>query len=150
MIVIEDKELRLRLRSLGAGVEEEGRTVLSELEAAYFAEVGVLPYNKEELIKKAEEKDAMARKKYEIIKYLRERGYIIRDSFDGAPYLRVYRKGFRPGEDRTHYLLRIAEEIDRETLMESLDKAGKMRKELCIALPDKKPKFIKISRVNFE
>ena len=49
-LILRDKSLILKLRSLGAGVEEADETKLTILEAAYFADRGVLPVKKEELL----------------------------------------------------------------------------------------------------
>jgi len=42
-VIIRKKDLILKLRSLGAGVEEADETRIALLEAAYFADRGVLP-----------------------------------------------------------------------------------------------------------
>ena len=153
---IEDKSLILKLRSLGAGVEEEEKTKITLLEAAYFADRGVLPMDKDEILKKAEKDDPLCKEKYFVIKYLRDRGYIVRPSLDGTKYLRLHRKGYRPGEDKTYYLIETVPKdwkASMETLLPSLELAGRLRKELTIAVVDlekDKPFFIKFGRMNFD
>ncbi|MBI5228280.1 hypothetical protein HY988_06835 [Candidatus Micrarchaeota archaeon] len=155
-LIIKEKALILKLRSLGAGVEETEETKLTLLEGAYFADRGVLPLKKEEIMKMAEKKDKLANEKYFIIKYLRDRGYIVRPSLDGSPFLRLHRKGYRPGEDKTYYLIEVAKKDwqgSPEKLVPSLEFAGRLRKELVIAIVDEKkddPTFIKFARMNFE
>jgi tRNA splicing endonuclease len=155
-LIIKDKPLILKLRSLGAGVEEADETKITFLEAAYFAEKGVLPMDKDDLIKKAKHLDKLAEEKFFVMKYLRDRGYIVRPSLDGTPYLRLHRKGFRPGEDKTYYLIEVVTEgwsSSAENLMPSLETAGRLRKELAIAVVTKgqdKPLFIKFGRMNFD
>ena len=155
-LTIKDKPLILKLRSLGAGVEEADETKITYLEAAYFAERGVLPMDKDDLIKKALKKDKMAKEKFFVMKYLRDRGYIVRPSLDGTPFLRLHRKGFRPGEDKTYYLIEVVTEkwkASVEELLPSLETAGRLRKELAIAVVGKKqdkPLFIKFGRMNFD
>ncbi len=155
-IVIKDKPLILKLRSLGAGVEEAEETKITLLEAAYFAERGVLPMDKEEILSKAAENDKLYKERYFVIKYLRERGYIVRPSLDGTPYLRLHRKGYRPGEDKTYYFVHVVSNdwsATPETLIPLLETAGKLRKELAIAVVDLErdaPLFIKFGRMNFE
>ena len=155
-ITLKEKPLILKMRSLGAGVEEGEETKITILEAAYFADRGVLPMDKDKLLDEACKSDRLAKEKYIVIKYLRDRGYIVRPSLDGTPYLRLHRKGFRPGEDKTYYLIEVVPKewkCSTETLLPSLDMAGKLRKELAIAIvnPDQeKPFFIKFGRVNFE
>lgn len=155
-LILRDKSLILKLRSLGAGVEEADETKLTFLEAAYFADRGVLPMKKEELLKHAAKKDKLYQEKYFVIKYLRDRGYIVRPSLDGTGYLRLHRKGFRPGEDRTYYLIEVVTKdwkCSAETLIPSLETAGRLRKELTIAVVDlerEKPLFLKFGRMNFD
>jgi len=155
-IILKEKPLILKLRSLGAGVEEADETKISLLEAAYFADRKVLPLEKEEILARAAKKDPRCREKYAVIKYLRDRGYIVRPSLDGTEYLRLHRKGYRPGEDKTYYLISVVGKdwkAEPGELMASLEVAGKLRKELAIAIVDPKedaPLFIKFGRMNFE
>ena len=158
-VTIKEKSLILKLRSLGAGVEEAEETKLALLEAAYFAERGVLPLSKDELIKEALKTDPNSQEKYHIIRHLRNEGYIVRPSLDNSKYLRLHRKGYRPGEDKTYYLIEAVnsnnKQIKFDELFSSLDVAGRLRKELTIAIVDpenaeSEPKFIKFSRANFE
>jgi tRNA splicing endonuclease len=155
-LVIKEKSLILKLRSLGAGVEEADETKITLLEAAYFADRGVLPMKKEDILEHASKTDPLYQERFFVIKYLRDRGYIVRPSLDGTPYLRLHRKGYRPGEDKTYYLIEVVKKdwnASPENLFSSLELAGKLRKELAIAIvdPDKeKPYFIKFGRMNFE
>ncbi len=155
-VVVREKPLILKLRSLGAGVEEAEETRMTVLEAAYFADRGVLPLKKDELIHHASRKDKLSHEKYSVIKYLRDRGYIVRPSLDGTPYLRLHRKGFRPGEDKTFCLIEVVRkdwQCEPGKLLESLDMAGRLRKELAIAVVDpkqEKPLFLKFGRMNFD
>ncbi len=155
-LVIKDKQLILKLRSLGAGVEEAEETKISLLEAAYFAERGVIPMEKEKILGQAAKTDKLYQERYFVIKYLRDRGYIVRPSLDGTKFLRLHRKGHRPGEDKTYYLIDVVPKdwsSSTETLLPSLEVAGRLRKELAIAVVDlskEKPLFIKFSRMNFE
>ena len=155
-IILKDKPLILKMRSLGAGVEESDETKVSLLEAAYFADRKVLPMDKDELLKRALKTDPLANEKFFVIKFLRDRGYIVRPSLDGTPYLRLHRKGYRPGEDKTYYLIEAVPKswkANPEDLILSLEAAGRLRKELAIAVVDPaqdSPLFIKFGRMNFE
>ncbi len=155
-LIIRHRPLILKLRSLGAGVEDADETRITYLEAAYFAERGVIPIPPDELLSEAQRRDSSARRKYVVLKYLRERGYIVRPSLDGTPFLRLHRKGVRPGEDKTYYLIEVVPEgwkAGAEGLLPSLEAAGRLRKELAIAIAGEeggKPVFIKFSRMNFE
>lgn len=155
-LVIRDRPLILKLRSLGAGVEDADETKITYLEAAYFAERGVLPLGREELMAKASARDPLAAEKFAVIKYLRDRGYIVRPSLDGTPFLRLHRKGMRPGEDKTYYLIEAVPKgwkASADTLLPFLETAAKLRKELAVAIVDPAadaPLFIKFGRMNFE
>jgi len=155
-LILRQKPLILKLRSLGAGVEEAEETRITYLEAAYFAERGVIPLGRDGLLDAAEKRDPSARIKYSVLRYLRERGYVVRPSLDGTPYLRLHRKGVRPGEDKTYYLIEVVPEgwkAGMDSLLPSLEAAGRLRKELAIAVAGeggRKPQFIKFSRMNFE
>jgi len=156
MLVIRDPKLVLKLRSLGGGAESEdgSENRISFIEAAFFAERRVIPMEFSELMKLAKKKDGMAEERYHVLKYLREQGYIAKPSLDGSPYLRLYRKGFRPGEDRTHALIYVVDdkwEADAETLIEMVGFAGRLRKECVVAIAGKEePRFLKLGRTNFE
>lgn len=154
-LIIRQKSLILKLRSLGAGVEDESETKITFLEAAYFADRNVLPVSKDELLAHAAKKDKLHMEKFYVIKYLRDRGYIVRPSLDGTPYLRLHRKGYRPGEDKTYYLIEVVPKdwkASVENLTQPLETAGRLRKELAIAIVgnDNEPKFLKFARLNFE
>ncbi|VVC04884.1 tRNA-splicing endonuclease [Candidatus Bilamarchaeum dharawalense] len=154
-LILTEKSLILKLRSLGAGIEEGDETKITFLEAAYFAERGVLPISKDELLELASRTDKLYKEKFLVIKYLRDHGYIVRPSLDGTPYLRLHRKGYRPGEDKTYYLIEVVKKdwtASSDSLAAPLETAGKLRKELAIAIvgDDKEPKFLKFARLNFE
>lgn len=153
-LIIRQRSLILKLRSLGAGIEDENETKITFLEAAYFADRNVLPVSKDELLEHAGKKDKLYMEKFQVIKYLRDRGYIVRPSLDGTPYLRLHRKGYRPGEDKTYYLIEVVPKdwkASVENLIQPLETAGKLRKELAIAVVDgEEPKFLKFARLNFE
>ncbi len=157
MLVIRDPKLILKLRSLGGGAEseegEENRITL--LEAAFFAERRVIPIDFEKLMKLAKKRDKTAGERYAVLKYLREQGYIAKPSLDGSPYLRLYRKGFRPGEDRTYSLIYVVDgkwKAGAEELVEMVGFAGRLRKECIVAVVKKgeEPKFLKLGRTNYE
>lgn len=155
-VAIRDKQIILKLRSLGAGVEDAEETRLTLLEAAFFADIRVLPLKKDALLRAARKADKLAAEKYAVIKYLRERGYIVRPSLDNSQYLRLHRKGFRPGEDRTYCLIEVVRKnwkAEPGALFSSLEFAGRLRKELVVAVADskaEKPAFIKFGRMNIE
>jgi tRNA splicing endonuclease len=155
-VEITDKKLILKLRGLGAGVEHADKSRITLLEGAYFSDKGVLPIQKEELMRIARKADQFADEKFSIIKYLRDRGYIVRPSLDGSRYLRLHRKGFRPGEERTYALVEVVKKDWRaspDSLEESLRFAGRLRKELFIAIANpfsEKPKFLKFGRISLD
>ncbi|MBU0591555.1 hypothetical protein KKF81_03700 [Candidatus Micrarchaeota archaeon] len=155
-LVISDRSTILKLRSLGAGVEEADETKIALLEAAYFADRGVIPIEKDKIFDTVKKHDKLYMEKFYVIKYLRDRGYIVRPSLDNTDYLRLHRKGVRPGEDRTYGLIMVVPKnwkCDVEDLLPSLETAGRLRKELVIAIVDieqEKPLFLKFGRMTIE
>jgi tRNA splicing endonuclease len=137
-----------KLIEFGFGIEKEGKLVLHEFEAAYAAEKGYMKSKKGFFALLSEK--GMA-EKYLVYRDLRENGYILRLSLSGD-FFRVYRKGFRPGEDRTLYLLKVVPEESIKTgnlLADSLI-AGKMRKELVYAfVRDGRIIYVSLTRKRF-
>ncbi len=156
-ITISDSEAGELFRKYGAGTEQGGKIRIHPLEALYFIERNRLELKDEtfaSLMEKIKKEDALAGEKYAILRHLRQNGYITRPSFAGEPWLRVYRKGFRPGEDRAQYLLKIVKKgwsPGLEELLEDMKTAAEARKELVYALArDEKPLFFRIGRTSFD
>ncbi len=155
-ITISDKTIILKLKQVGAWVEDEDENELKLplLEALYFTEKGVLKENFEDLMERVKKTDKLAEERYAILKYLRNNGYITRVSLDTTEFFRVYQKGFRPGEDRTKYVLKVVPDDWHPKLDEitkALEFSGNVRKELIFAYTDgKKINFVKIGRTNFD
>lgn len=152
-VLVKDKNLIEKLRNLGAAIDDENQVKVPLLEAAYLAEKGMLKLKPEDILKNASKKDELAKEKLQVIRHLRDRGYITRVSLENSDFLRLHRKGFRPNTDRTYYLLKVVNEKWKPTLkqlQEDLAFAGKLRKELAIAVVGKQIKFVKFSRTNFE
>ena len=150
---VSGSELIEKLIRLGAGIEEGGKAKIPLLEAAYYAEKGIIKFDKEKIMKRASEDDELANDKYIIIKFLRDRGYITRISLDTDDYFRVHQKGIRVGEDRTQYVLKVVKKDWQTNIKEiknAIGIAGRLRKELVIAYVEDEPHFIKISRTSFE
>jgi tRNA splicing endonuclease len=135
-------------------VDWEGAAKVQLLEAAYFAEKGVLALDSAAIMKAALKKDKIAKEKFMVIKNLRDLGYITRVSLEKSDYLRIHRKGFRPDAERTYYLVKVVTEKWKQSLkemQEDLSFAGKLRKELVIAIVGKdRLQFIRFGRINFE
>ncbi len=156
-IIISDLKAIELFRKYGAGIEENTKIKIHPLEALYFLERGKLTLENEtfdSLFAKAKNEDTLAEEKYIILKHLRQNGYILRLSFTNEQWMRIYRKGFRPGEDRTQYLLKIVRynwHPKLEELIDDMKKAAEVRKELVYAIVQKeKPTFFKIARTNFD
>lgn len=155
-ISIPENEAQELFRKYGAGFEENGKIKIHPIEALYFIERGKLNLSEtfSSLMEKIKKQDELAEEKYTVLKYLRQNGYIARISFAGEPWIRVYRKGFRPGEDRTQYLLRVVHNNQYpkfEELFLDMEKARGIRKELVYAIIQYgKPVFVKCGRTSFE
>jgi tRNA splicing endonuclease len=130
-----------KLVDLGFGIEKDDALELSELELYYAIEKGHV----------SGEKPKIEPKRYLVFKDLRDKSYIV--SFSEANgYFRVYRKGFRRGEDRTLWLLRVldSDKIGLDGLGKDLAEAGKMRKDLVYAFVENdKVFYLSISRKQF-
>ena len=138
------EELRERLRELGFGF----RGVLSPMEVLFLAEEGIAEVLGEQEREELREK---YRWEYAIYRDLRKKGYIVRPS-PIPHFLRVYRKGYRPEEDRTLYLLRVVlpeEEVGKAQMLEDLAMANAMKKELVYAFVGEELFYVAISRKSF-
>ncbi|MEM3499761.1 MAG: hypothetical protein QXF35_02695 [Candidatus Bilamarchaeaceae archaeon] len=145
-IIIEDEKTILKLRSLGGGNEENGKITLHPLEAAFFAKLRVIEGDPKKFLKMS---GKLADKLYAVLELLRENGYIAKPSFD-SDILRVYRKGFRPGEDRTFCIVKVVDgKLDKKEILDFVEFAGKLRKEAVLAFVEKEITFIKISKTTF-
>ncbi len=156
-IVLSDSVAQKLFRTYGAGIEEEGKIQIHPLEALYFLERGKLQLEGEtfdSLSEKIKKEDKLAEEKYAVLKFLRQNGYITKPSFADEPWMRVYRKGFRPGEDRTHYLLKIVGKgwhPEMGEIVADMKRAAEVRKEAVYALVQNgKPLFFKIMRTSFD
>ena len=150
-ILIDDGELATKLQRSGAYLLE-GKW-LPLYEAFYFSEMGILPLEKEKILAALKKKDKKAEMKFKVFKFLWDRGYITRESADTKEYFRIYRKGFRMGEDRTECIMRILgekEKYDRKQMEKDLEIAGRLRKELVVAISGGQIGFIKINRTRFD
>lgn len=155
-IIISGPEAETLFRIYGAGAYEDGKLAVHPLEALYFMERGKLKLEAEtfqSLMEKISKEDDLAQEKYAVLKELRQNGYIMRPSFSKDP-MRIYRKGFRPGEDRTQYILKVVKKDSQHStdgLATDMKTAAGLRKELVYAYVDKgKPVFFKIARTSFE
>lgn len=130
-----------KLVELGFGIEKDDQLELSELELFYAIEKGHI----------SGEKPEIDEKKYIVFKDLREKSYIVGFS-EANDYFRVYRKGYRRGEDRTLWLLRVldSDRIGLDDLGKDLAEAGKMRKDLVYAVVENgKAFYLSISKKVF-
>jgi tRNA splicing endonuclease len=131
-----------KLVELGFGIEEGGKLLLHPLELKYAVERG---YTKD-----AGNAD-VPEDYYLVYKDLRDKGYNMRLSQD-SDLLRIYRKGFRRGEDRTMQLLRVvsAGSVDVDALLADSSTAIKMRKELVYAFVEgKNIMYMAMSKTKF-
>ncbi|MFA5049951.1 MAG: hypothetical protein WC501_03000 [Candidatus Micrarchaeia archaeon] len=129
-----------KLKNLGFGtVTKNGDTIFNEYELRYCFEKGYI--NKKTKFTGNEDI-------YAVFKNLRQNGIISRMNKD-IELIRVYQKGYRPGEDRTKYLMKVfgkKDIIEREDLAKFLQISKKMRKELIFAFVCKNEiEYIKIS-----
>jgi len=154
---IDEKKAELLFRRQGMGVEISGKIEIHPLEAVYLMERGKLELENEtiqSLMEKAKKEDPLAEEKYAVFRHMRKSGYIARLPFTSEPWIRIYRKGFRPGEDRTQWLLKVVKhgwKPGLEEILSDVKRAAEVRKELVYAVVEKeKPMFLKIGRTAFD
>ncbi|MFA6530197.1 MAG: hypothetical protein WCT31_00570 [Candidatus Micrarchaeia archaeon] len=151
-ILIEDVETIKKLHRIGAIPEILESIEIHPLLAAYLEEKGVL--DKKGYLKMAKKADKLAEDKLAVVRHLWNHGYVCRFNIEGDDYIRVHRKGVRPGEDRTNYVLKVIPKKWKTNLpeiVESMDFAGKLRKELIYArVEDEKVQFFRVGRTTFE
>lgn len=137
-MIVKNRE-KEKLEELGFGTQGKDGLILNIYESRYCREKGYLK-NVEEF----KGNEAV----YRVFKELREHGIITRISED-SELIRVYQKGFRPGEDRTKYLMKVVEKgfPNREEIKELIRLSKKMRKELVIALVEnERVEYLKIDQ----
>jgi tRNA splicing endonuclease len=135
-----------KLVELGFGVEQNNKLVLHNFEAAYAIEKGFMKPMKKKLLS-----GKLDSAKYLVYKDLRDNGYISRLSLSGD-FFRVYRKGFRRGEDRTMYLLKVITEksLKISDIFKDAMTAAKIRKELVYAVVEgKRITYVSLSGKRF-
>ena len=133
----------------GFGIEVEGGVVLNALEVLYLSEKEELP---EDVRVDVGDLSKKYWKEYRVYKMLRKNGYIVRFSLEND-FLRVYRKGFRRGEDRTLYLVKVVEPDHSLTIGEivkDVELASALRKERVCAVVGEKVVFLSIGKRNFQ
>ncbi|MBU0586561.1 hypothetical protein KJ780_03545 [Candidatus Micrarchaeota archaeon] len=155
-ISINKEDAELLFRRYGAGIQTENGIVLHPFEVIYFFEKGKLKLKEspESIMENLKKEDELASEKYAIFKDLRINGYICKPSFENENWMRVFRKGFRPGEDRTQFLIKVIlsqETLTTDSIITDIKKAAEVRKELVYSFVKKnKVFFLKISRTSFE
>ena len=150
MNIITDEGVIKKLEEFGFGswIEDGSVFGLNDYELSYCLERNYIDEGDIQNLEtnlKANSNNKINSKIYKIFSELRRHGIIIRFTNEEG-LVRVYQKGFRPGEDRTKYLMKIVvgsfpkkDEIDR------LIKISKnMRKELLFAIVDEKITYLKI------
>ena len=151
-IVIEEQDTIKNLYRIGAIGELAQSVELHPLLAAYLAEKGAIA--DDGFMKKAKKSDKLADDKLAVLRHLWSRGYISRLSLEGKDFIRVHRKGIRPGEDRTQYLLKVVPKGWKpklSELMSMVEFSGRLRKELVFAfVSDGAAHFIRLGRGTFE
>ncbi|MCX8202582.1 MAG: tRNA-intron lyase [Candidatus Micrarchaeota archaeon] len=158
--VVEDNENMVKLlydRGYGT-IDKTHRLVLSPLEALYLLENKRIevssPSGKKvdfaTLMKKFAAKEPDIDIRYAVYSDLRSKGYIVKTGYGFGTSLRVYEKGIRPNEGRSHILTEVMSDGKRISLLElqRLVRAAQLtRKNLMLAIvrEDKKIKYFKVA-----
>jgi tRNA splicing endonuclease len=151
-VIEKNREKIKQLVRVGAIEQESEEVHIPLLEAAYWAEKGLVDIEKEKILEAARKSDSLADDKYRVLKHLTDLGYITRASGEGD-YLRVHEKGIKRGEDRTRYVLKIIpsnSSLALNDIVAMLEFAGNVRKELLIGtIKSGEIIFLKINRKKF-
>ncbi len=121
----DDPNLARILKERGFGKDYEGKTLLSPVEALYLLEnkrIMITQNRKEmkfkELISTLGNSDNDLDLKYIVYKDLRSKGYVVRTGFKFGACFRVYEKGIRVGEGRSHMLVYPVPEEKKTSIAE--------------------------------
>ncbi len=135
-------EVEEDLEDYGIGIREENKTLLHPVEYIYAKEKGLIKEKTDQnKIDKIKEENLEI---YSVYKFLMDRGYICRLSLNDNKWIRVGRKGFRKGEERTKYIVKPIKEIDLKTLESDVEFSIKIRKKLVYAIVGEKIEFISV------
>lgn len=144
----------VKLLSKGYGVEDQARglVIYSYPEALYLVETGrmsvisssgeKLDFNK--LLTALKQLDENIWRDYVVYRDLRERNYVVKDGVNRELRFRVFERG-KYGEEPARYLVAPIMEgrnVPIEKMIEWLSTARKLRKELVIAVVDRRNEVI--------
>ena len=147
-VITEDSDLARELynQSRFGIVLENKKVQLSLIEALYLIEkdkIRVCLDKKklgfEELMKKAEKREANIWTRFLVFKDLRNRGYIVKTALKFGADFRVYDRGVKPGEDHAKWIVYPVNEEESLTWYEFAAKnrvAHSTKKRLLIAIVD--------------
>ncbi|MEM4366810.1 MAG: hypothetical protein QW035_01620 [Candidatus Anstonellales archaeon] len=135
-----------KLERLGAGIKEGEAIVLHPVEACYFArEIGISKEEALEEVKRLGLIDVLR-----VYEDLRAKGYVLMFLGDD---IRVLRKGFRRGEDRSYAIIRVVkpqEETSWEEVSKFVAYAAGLRKSAVLAIVGDKIHYIGLGTIRFD
>jgi len=106
-------------------MQKGGKLSLALVEAAYLVQKGRLAVKEarkkiafEDLLKKSEETDPNIFTEYVVYEDLRDRGYLVKTGFKFGAHFRIYKRGDRPGEAHSSFMVHAVPEYYNLTMTE--------------------------------
>ncbi len=145
-VIVKEKKIKDVLIQKGFGDKKEGELILDLLEAAYLMEKDKLDVTQdakkvtqEQLNELASKKDKNFYNKLIVYKDLRERGFVVKTGFKFGFDLRVYPRGKKPGEEHTQWVIKVATQDEKTSMIEysrMVRLSGNIKTTLLIAVVD--------------
>lgn len=146
-VIVREKKVKDGLIPKGFGDKKDSDLILDLLEAVYLMEKEKIEI-KDENGKKVDEESLLARgakknknfyNKLVVFKDLRERGFVVKTGFKFGFDLRVYPRGKKPGEEHTQWVIKVATQDEKVSMIEysrMVRLAGNIKTTLLIAIVD--------------
>ena len=146
-VIVEKKKLKDQLQQKGFGERTDGEFVLSLYEALYLVEKKKLVI-KDKNGKKVSKKGMLAiaskevkefYSKFNVYRDLREKGFCVKTGFKFGFDFRVYPKGKKPGQAHTQWVVKVATQNKRFSMIElsrMVRLSGNIRTKMLFAVVD--------------
>jgi tRNA-intron endonuclease len=151
------------LKSRGYGTPQNGDIFLSNCEALYLMDKGIIevkdekaktPVTFQQLLDKARTVDEDAWVRYLLYRDLRSRGYVVREGFGLGIDFRVYKRG-EYGKSTAEYLvfgIKEGQPVTIEDLARTLTRAQSLKKTLILSVLNRRGEVVyySLSRLSFK
>lgn len=146
-VVVKEKKVKDPLIQKGFGDKKDDEYVLDLLEAAHLIqkekiEIMTLEGKKvslEDIFQAVPKKDKNFYNKLIVYNDLRERGFVVKTGFKFGFDLRVYPRGKKPGEEHTQWVVKVATQDEKVSMIEysrMIRLSGNIKTTMLIAVVD--------------